>query len=332
MSSSKIICRESSTSPQKPLSIQKMLGNCGEQVTSQIIQGDCAGALKSLPSDSIDLIMTSPPYANQRKQAYGGIDADQYVEWFLPIADELFRVLKSTGSFVLNIKEHAVKGERHPYVMNLILEMRKRGWLWTEEYIWHKRNACPGKWPNRFRDAWERCEHFTKQKAFSMYQDAVMVPMGDWHHTRLQSLKGRDYAYHTSKTNSRFGKKTANWVGRKMAYPDNVLYLSTECRNRGHSAVFPESLPEWFIKLFTKAGDTVLDPFMGSGTTLVVSQSLGRPSIGIEVQADFCAVAAARLGLAEYQKSFSAKSNASSLNANRQSLHRNYKNSGRKTP
>lgn len=307
MSSSKII-RDAFLEPlQKLPSIQSMSINCGTQVTAQIIHDDCAVSLKSLPPDSIDLIMTSPPYANQRKHAYGGVCADQYVEWFLPIADELFRVLKPTGSFILNIKEHVANGERHPYVMNLILEMRKRGWLWTEEYIWHKRNACPGKWPNRFRDAWERCEHFTKQKAFSMYQDAVMVPMGDWHNTRLQSLKERDYVYHTSKTNSRFGKKTANWVGRKMAYPDNVLYLSTECRNKGHSAVFPESLPEWFIKLFTKAGDTVLDPFMGSGTTLRVSQALGRHSIGIDVQADYCAIAAARLGLTECQKSLSTE-------------------------
>lgn len=302
MTSSKIIPNTSLKPPHKPAFVQKTPINCSDQAITQIIHADCAFALKTLPDQSIDFVITSPPYANQRHHTYGGICADRYVDWFLPIADELYRVLKSTGSFVLNIKEHAVKGERHTYVMNLIIELRKRGWLWTEEYIWHKRNTCPGKWPNRFRDAWERCEHFTKQKEFSMYQNAVMVPMGDWRHSRLQSLKEKDRIYRTSNTHSGFGKKMANWMDRNLAYPDNVLHLPTENRNQGHSAVFPESLPEWFIKLFTKTGDTVLDPFMGSGTTLKVSKRLERHSIGIDIQAEYCALAVARLGLCGYQE------------------------------
>ena len=116
-----------------------------------IIYGDCQDALVDVPDNSVDLIFTSPPYANQRKRTYGGIKPDEYVDWFLPKADEFYRVLKPSGTFVLNIKERVVNGERHTYVMELILEMRKRGWLWTEEFIWHKKNSYPGKWPNRFR-------------------------------------------------------------------------------------------------------------------------------------------------------------------------------------
>lgn len=291
--------------PEKSLAIQSTPIACvpANQVTTKIIHADCAIALKSLPGDSIDFVITSPPYANQRKHTYGGVSADKYVTWFLPIADELYRVLKPTGSFVLNIKEHVVNGERHPYVMELIIAMRKRGWIWTEEYVWHKRNACPGKWPNRFRDAWERCEHFTKNKTFAMYQEAVMVPMGDWRYSRLNSLRKTDRVRQKFRTNSGFEIKKANWADRKMAYPDNVLYLATECGNKGHSAVFPERLPEWFIKLFTEVGDTVLDPFMGSGTTLKVSQSLERHSIGIDIQADYCATATSRLGLTKVPSS-----------------------------
>lgn len=129
---------------------------------NRILHGDCRDLLKQLPDESIDLIITSPPYADQRKEVYGGIYPDHYVEWFLPIAAELKRVLKPSGSFVLNIKERVVGGERHTYVLELILAMRKQGWLWTEEYIWHKKNCYPGKWPNRFRDAWERLLHFSK--------------------------------------------------------------------------------------------------------------------------------------------------------------------------
>ncbi|RLD69067.1 MAG: site-specific DNA-methyltransferase, partial [Bacteroidetes bacterium] len=162
------------------------------EVRTDIYLGDCREELKIVPKDSVDLIFTSPPYADQRKKTYGGIHPDRYVEWFLPISEQLLRVLKPTGSFVLNIKERVVNGERSTYVLELILEMKKQGWLWTEEYIWHKKNSYPGKWPNRFRDSWERLLHFTKSKKFNMYQDKVMVPMGDWAKTRLKNLSETD--------------------------------------------------------------------------------------------------------------------------------------------
>jgi site-specific DNA-methyltransferase (adenine-specific) len=268
-----------------------------EQVSLRLLKGDSAKILKTLAVASVDLIVTSPPYADQRKSTYGGIHADHYVEWFMPIAEELHRVLKPTGSFVLNIKERVVDGERHTYVMELIIAMRKHGWLYTEEYIWHKRNCYPGKWPNRFRDAWERCIHFTKQKTFAMYQDSVMVPTGDWKNSRLKSLSETDRVRDESKVGSGFGKKIENWIGRDMAYPSNVLHLATECGNKSHSAAFPSSLPEWFIKLFTKEGDIVLDPFSGSGTTMRVSHGLKRNSIGIELSAEYCELTASKLGL-----------------------------------
>jgi DNA modification methylase len=160
---------------------------------TRLIHGDCREVLKTLPDHSIDLIFTSPPYADSRANSYGGVKPDEYVNWFLPISAQLLRVLKPTGTFVLNIKEKVVNGERHTYVIELILERRDK------------------------------------------------------------------------------------------VYPTNVLHLATETKNKNHSAVFPEDLPEWFIKLFTKPGDYVLDPFAGSGTTLRVAQKLGRNSLGIEL-------------------------------------------------
>lgn len=108
-------------------------------IKTEILNGDCLATLPLLPDNSIDLIFTSPPYADQRKNTYGGIAADKYVEWFLPIASELKRVLKPTGTFILNIKEKVVEGERSTYVLELILAMRQQGWLWTEEFVWHKK-------------------------------------------------------------------------------------------------------------------------------------------------------------------------------------------------
>lgn len=255
--------------------------------TIDLYHGDALNVLREMEDNSIDLIVTSPPYSDQRKSTYGGIHPDRYVEWFMPITSELLRVLKPTGSFVLNIKEKVYEGERHTYVLELILAMRRQGWLWTEEYMWHKKNSFPGKWPNRLRDAWERLLHFNKNKKFSMYQDSVKVPIGDWSKTRLKNLSETDKTRDESKVGSGFGKKIENWVGKEMVLPDNVLYMATESSNKNHSAAFPESLPEWFIKLFTKEGDVVLDPFLGSGTTCKVALQLGRNSIGIELNDEY---------------------------------------------
>lgn len=256
-------------------------------ITTDLYLGDSKEQLKLIPDNSVDLIVTSPPYADQRKSTYGGIHPDSYVDWFLPISDELLRVLKPTGTFILNIKEKVVEGERSTYVMELIIQMRKQGWLWTEEFIWHKKNCYPGKWPNRFRDAWERLLQFNKQRKFNMYQENVMVPMGDWAKTRLKNLSETDKIRDNSKVGSGFGKNISNWLDRDKAYPTNVLHLATECNNKNHSAAFPEELPEWFIKLFTKENDTVLDPFMGSGTTITVAKRMRRNSIGIDIVEDY---------------------------------------------
>ncbi len=265
------------------------------KITADIHLGDCKEQLKLLADNSVDLIVTSPPYADQRKNTYGGIHPDEYVEWFLPVSEQLLRVLKPTGTFILNIKEKVVDGERSTYVMELILAMRKQGWLWTEEFIWHKKNCYPGKWPNRFRDAWERLLQFNKSRKFHMYQDEVMVPMGDWANSRLKKLSDTDKIRDNSKVGSGFGKNISNWLDRDKAYPTNVLHLATECGNKKHSAAFPESLPEWFIKLFTKENDTVLDPFMGSGTTLTVANRMQRNSIGIDIMPEYCDAARKQL-------------------------------------
>lgn len=259
--------------------------------TAEIKNGDCLNVLAAYPNNTFDLIVTSPPYADKRKNTYGGIAPDKYVEWFIPRSKQFLRVLKPTGTFILNIKEKAENGERHTFVLELILALRKQGWLWTEEFIWHKKNCYPGKWPNRFRDAWERCLQFNKTRHFKMNQKAVMVPMGDWANARLKSLGKNDVVRFDSQVGSGFGKNITNWIGRDKAYPSNVLYLATECGNKSHSAAFPEALPEWFIKLFTDEGDLILDPFVGSGTTCAIAQKLRRNSIGIEILAEYCGLA-----------------------------------------
>lgn len=264
---------------------------------NKIIYGDCETITKLWPKDSIDLIFTSPPYADQRAKTYIGIKPDKYVDWFLPKTEQFLRVLKPSGTFILNIKERVVSGERHTYVLELIMKMKEQGWLWTEEYVWHKKNSAPGKWPNRFRDSWERLLQFNKTKKFKMYQQEVMVPVGDWAKTRLRNLSDTDKMRDESRVDSGFGKNVSNWVGRKYVYPTNVIHMATECGNRNHSAAFPEKLPTWFIRLFTEENDLVLDPFIGSGTTAVAAKKNNRNFVGIDIEEKYCQIAQERINI-----------------------------------
>jgi site-specific DNA-methyltransferase (adenine-specific) len=255
----------------------------------QILGGDCIWRLREdFPPNIFDLILTSPPFADLRP---GGIHPDHYLDWFLPRAAEIKRVLKPTGSFILNIKEHSVEGEKHPYVMDLVLAMRRHlGWRLPEQYIWNKSNAYPGKWDDRFRNAWESLFQFTKSKEVFMNQDEVMVPAVS---EVRPSWKGEHNYY--SKTGSGFSRKQNNWVGREKAYPTNVLYLAGETHNHDHNSPWPESIPDWFIRCFCPPDGLVLDPFAGSGTTCVAAKRLGRHYVGIDIEDRNVLISRARL-------------------------------------
>jgi len=274
------------------------------KTTTNIIEGDCREKLSELPADSIDLVVTSPPYADQRKTTYGGIQPDDYVEWFLPISGELFRVLKPAGTFILNIKEKSEDGERHTYVIDLIKALREQGWRWTEEFIWRKTSTIPGKWRTRLRDGWERLLQFNKTFHFAMYQNAVKKPPSPATvkkakriHTLLKfhaPMGISNFGRWISSTGSGFTRNYAN-QSLDLIFPDNVLALSTEPVSQKHSAVFPKGIPEFFINLFTVEGDTVLDPFCGSGTSGLVARKLGRNFIGIEIKPEYVQVAEERI-------------------------------------
>ena len=264
-----------------------------------MLHADCIDAdhiLGKLSLAPVNLIVTSPPYADARRRQYGGPHPNDYVNWFLPMARELRGVLAEDGSFVLNLKERVVDGERHSYVHDLVQAMRGLGFLWTEEYIWRKTNSMPGYWPNRLRDGWEHLFHFTKSRKFKMNQDAVRVPVKESTKKRLQHLNDRnDIVRHESATGSGFGKNISNWAGKELALPDNVLESACVTKDVGHPAAFPANIPEFFIKLLSDEGDIVFDPFAGVGTTVSVAWRLGRVGVGMEVDAEYYKRAVNRL-------------------------------------
>lgn len=229
---------------------------------NEVWLGDSFELIKKVPDNSINLEVFSPPYSDRRKSTYGGVKPEDYVDWFLPLSKELLRVLNPRGSFILNIKTQAVDGELSTYVLELVLALKKQGWKWIEEYCW-KRDSTPGWWPNRFKNSFEPCYHFAREKHFDMYQDNMRIPLDPTDVIKKASPNER----HTSSTGSGFGVNYSNFKGREYKMPSNVIEIPPTKVTYGHPAVYPVALPEWFIKCFTKPGDLILDPFGGSGST-----------------------------------------------------------------
>lgn len=273
----------------------------------EYITGNCLDLMKELKDNSIDLVVTSPPYADARKNTYGGPKPDDYINWFRPIATEIYRILKPTGSFILNIGDNTVNGETHLYTYEIpIVLKREIGFKFIDPLIWHKKNTPPGKFINRFKPAWEFCFHFSKTLDIKFYPYAVSKPMKKVsiqralrHHegnvTKSTSGSGFTTAHKTIKESikrnrnngSGFSTDDDRLDGLNVALPSNVLFMATETTNVNHPAPFPIGLPTFFIKTFSDEGDMCLDPFVGSGTMLKACRLLNRNCIGIDLNSDY---------------------------------------------
>ena len=246
-------------------------------------------SLSVIDDESVNLIMTSPPYSDLRSHTYGGVKPDEYVEWFMQFSPELKRVLRNDGSFVLNINDKVVGGERHTYVIELILALREDGWKWIERYPWVKMNATPGRFRYRLRDAFEYNLHFTKTFDFKIYKDHVKIPAQE-STIRKKKLWDRKCPLfrRVSGTKSGIGVNSSQMAKDGLVEPCNTLVMPTQCGNTLHSAAFPVELPTFFILLFTKKGDIVLDPFIGSGTTAIAAKKVDRYFIGVDKDREMC--------------------------------------------
>lgn len=278
--------------PSTPAAVLEQL------LTEGVTWGDSSLWLPRLPEQSVDLFFTSPPYADQR--AYSRIHPDRYVDWFLPFARAMYEATSDTGSLVINIKNRVAKdgplrGQRHPYVFQLVLALQNMGWRWIEEYIWQKPNAIPGKFGPRTKDSFEHVFHFARGAKPYFDLDAVRVP----YKTTPDEIERRKLDTNGRRTTEAgFGRNRVSTYGRGGADPGNVIAVSqTYNQHRGvsHTAPMPEGLAEFFVKSMSPAGGIVLDPFAGGGTTAVVARRHGRRAGGLELHEEFAVEARRRI-------------------------------------
>lgn len=272
----------------------KMTTATTESVSCTVIYGDCRQELTNFVNQ-VDLIVTSPPYADARKKHYDSIHPDDFVDWFITFHEPFFKALKPEGNLVINIKDKIINGVKHRYVWHTVEALCEKGWLAIDDYIWHKTNPMPGHWPNRLRDGWEYCFHLAKTKRPYFNQDAVRQPIGDWVSSRLVKLSENDHNRQNSANKSGFGRNISKWLGKKTVLPSNILSLALVGRDQGHPAVFPVDLPLFFIKLLAPEQGLVIDPFSGSGTTGIAALSINRNCVLIDNNVNYCQQAMRRI-------------------------------------
>jgi site-specific DNA-methyltransferase (adenine-specific)/site-specific DNA-methyltransferase (cytosine-N4-specific) len=259
-----------------------------------VIHGDSRVELSAFKGQ-VDLIVTSPPYADARRNHYDSVHPDKFAEWFVAFHEPFYEALKPSGSLIINIKDKVVDGVRHRYVWHTIEALCERGWYAIDDYLWHKTNPMPGYWPTRLRDGWEYCFHLAKSKRPFFNADGVRKPIGDWVESRLRNLGKNDSSRHNSANASGFGRDISKWVGKQTVLPSNILSIALVGKNKGHPAVFPVDLPLFFIKLLCPENGLVVDPFGGSGTTGIAALSLGRCCVLIDNNLEYCQEAIGRL-------------------------------------
>ena len=273
---------------------------------------DSIEVLRSIPDDSVNVVLTSPPYALHFKKEYGNADKNDYVDWFLPFAREIIRILKSDGSFILNIGGSYNQGTptRSLYHFKLLIALVETiGFHLAQECFWYNpaKMPMPAEWVTvrriRIRDSveyvwwlsktpWPKANNRAVLKPYSKDMErlnrrgirATVRPSGHNIKTSFSDIDAggsippnvieEDHEEReTSESLLKLGNNAAN---------DSYTKLCKEHGQKIHPARFPAALPEFYLKLLTEPGDVVLDPFAGSNTTGAVAESLGLRWIAIE--------------------------------------------------
>lgn len=283
-----------------------------KEFEEKFIVGDCENIMKTIPDESIDLILTSPPYADKRDYGseIGTIPPDDYVDWFLPKAAEMHRILKNTGSFVLNISDKVVGNYQHLYTFELLLKLcHEIGFHLVRDYIWYNPATPPNVYSRggygRTKKSHEYCFWLSKGPEWTFEMDPIRKPYSKDMKKYLEGKGKGNRSENTRPSTHNFNCEKV-WTNNGGSDPGSVIEIANTssndifmklCKEKGiaHPARFPEKLAEFFILAGSHDGDVVLDPFSGSGTTAVVAQKNGRHWIGIDTNKDYCDLARARI-------------------------------------
>ena len=276
--------------------------------------GDSLDLLRALPDNSVNLLFTSPPYALHFKKEYGNASKDEYVQWFLPFAREIRRVLTPDGSFVLNIGGSYNKGEptRSVYHFRLMLALVDEiGFYLAQECFWYNpaKMPMPAEWVTvrrvRIKDSVEYVWWFSKTPHPKASNRGVLKPYSaDMIRLNQRGVRA------TKRPSGHNIKESFNQIDAGGSIPSNMIEpeipsdllkfgnnsandnYTRRCKEEGikiHPARFPPALPDFFVKLLTQDGDLVVDPFAGSNTAGAVAEALGRRWLAFELSEEYLA-------------------------------------------
>jgi site-specific DNA-methyltransferase (adenine-specific) len=261
----------------------------------ELVIADCLTVLRSVPSNSVDLVITSPPYDGQSKYGNGEkYERDWYKDYFLSVTAEILRVLKPTGSFVLNYRSKRRGNERGTLQYEIIFWLRDQGFLFCEDFVWGKPSPPPGRFKRFVKDAVEYCFQFAKSPDWQFFPEHCLVP-ARWDAKDRERRKKLAHNYIRANAPSGQGRKRVQ-AGPDFVRPSTLLHIEPDFSPNPvrHPARFPLALPTFFINLLTKPGQTVVDPFGGTGTTALAAESLGRRWLVTEIDPKYVTVVPAR--------------------------------------
>lgn len=288
--------------------------------------GESLGILKALPDTSVNLVVTSPPYALHFKKEYGNVSKDRYVEWFLPFAREVRRILTDDGSFVLNIGGSWNKGTptRSIYHFKLLIELVETvGLHLAQECFWYNpaKMPAPAEWVTvrriRVKDSveyvwwfsktpWPKASNLNVLKEYSpdmlrLARNGVRETVRPSGHVIRGSFDkiNSGGAIPPNVVEERVGESMLK-LGNNAANDDYTM-LCKENDVKIHPARFPAALPTFFIKLLTEANDIVVDPFAGSNTCGAVCEELGRRWLGFDEVEEYLRASRFRFNLSQKQ-------------------------------
>jgi DNA modification methylase len=281
--------------PDVQAEVHSKPGEVYELGPHRLVCGDCRDAdtvARLLNGRKINIAFTSPPYASQRtydeSSGFKPIPPDEFSTWFEAVQANVRANLAPDGSWFVNIKEHSEDGQRSLYVKDLTINhVRKWGWRFVDEFCW-LRQSLPGD-PNsmrKFKNGFEPVFHFTSAAEFKFRPDDVRHRSAHAFSYKDQKKAGRDIS--SSSQGKGGNAQSPVGQGEGVAYPSNVLEVKQGANVVGHSAAFPVEFPSFFVRAFTDEADTVYDPFMGSGTTLMAAAQTKRVAFGCEISPMYC--------------------------------------------